>query len=69
MFSVLRQKYWLTNAPSFIRKLILKCIVCRRQRSRFREQKMVQLPKGRLIPDEPPFTRVGVDYFGPIEVN
>ena len=30
---------------------------------------MADLPADRLIPDEPPFTRVGVDYFGPIEVK
>ncbi|XP_061188819.1 uncharacterized protein LOC133196993 [Saccostrea echinata] len=30
---------------------------------------MVQLPEDRLVPDEPPFTRVGVDYFGPLEVK
>ena len=30
---------------------------------------MADLPADRLISDEPPFTRVGVDYFGPIEVK
>lgn len=30
---------------------------------------MADLPKERLIPDNPPFTNVGVDYFGPIEVK
>ena len=30
---------------------------------------MADLPADRLIPDEPPLTRVGVDYFGSIEVK
>ena len=30
---------------------------------------MANLPKERLTPDKPPFTFVGVDYFGLIEVK
>ena len=30
---------------------------------------MVNFPKERLIPDKPPFTFVGVDYFGLIDVR
>jgi len=30
---------------------------------------MANLPKDRVTPDEPPFTRVGVDYFGPFFVK
>lgn len=30
---------------------------------------MADLPKERILPDNPPFTNVGVDYFGPIEVK
>jgi len=30
MLSTLRQKYWIVNAPSAIRKLISKCTICRR---------------------------------------
>ena len=30
---------------------------------------MAVLPRDRITPDLPPFTNVGVDYFGPIEVK
>ncbi len=33
------------------------------------EQKMADLPTERIVPDLPPFTHVGEDYFGPIDVK
>lgn len=30
---------------------------------------MVTLPVDRLTADEPPFTRVGIDFFGPFDVK
>lgn len=33
------------------------------------EQKMANLPEDCVAPDLPPFSHVGIDYFGPIEVE
>ena len=32
-------------------------------------QIMAPLPVDRLTPDEPPFSRIGIDYFGPMQVR
>ena len=69
MLSQARKKYWIINANSKARNIISKCVVCRRQRSRMEEQKMADLPKARVTPGDPPFSKIGMDYFGPIEVK
>lgn len=69
MLHQLRQKYWIINANSAARKTISQCIVCRRYRGKLGEQKMSDLPEERVVPDKAPFTNVGVDYFGPLDVK
>ena len=69
MLSEAQKKYWIIQANSSARRLINKCVVCQRQRAKRAEQKMANLPKARVTPEEAPFTRVGMDYFGPIEVK
>ena len=68
MLSVLRQKYWIPCANALSRKIINDCVKCRRLRGNVGEQEMADLPSDRITPDLPPFTNIGVDYFGPIEV-
>lgn len=69
MLSTLRRRYWITNANSACRRIISDCVFCRRHRGQPSEQKMADMPKERIRPDLPPFTHVGVDYFGPIDVK
>ena len=69
ILSTLRRKYWITNANGAVRKIISQCSYCRRLNGRAMEQKMADLPKERIVPDLPPFTNVGVDYFGPVEIK
>lgn len=69
VLSQLRQKYWVPNAHSAIRKVLSKCVVCRRIHGVRGQQQMADLPRDRVLLDEPPFTRTVVDYFGPFDVK
>ena len=53
-----------------MRRVIGRCMTCQRQRKACpREKFMANLPEVRLVPEKPPFTYVGADYFGPLEVK
>lgn len=69
MLAVLRQKYWITGASVAILRILAKCVVRRRVLAVPGSQQMADLPLNRISPDEPPFTAVGVDCFGPFEVK
>ena len=65
----LRQRYWLEGGRSDVRAVVGSCVTCRRIRGKLGMQLMADLPESRTKAGEPPFSRTGVDYFGPLEVK
>ncbi|KAL4009499.1 hypothetical protein ACER0C_003351 [Sarotherodon galilaeus] len=69
VISKLRTKFWVPGANSAVRKILARCIACRREHGVAGQQQMADLPRDRVLPDDPPFTNCGVDYFGPYEIK
>ena len=65
----LRQKFWILRGHAAVRRVIGKCIKCRLWNSSPCEQIMAQLAYPGVSPRGPPFSSVGVDFFGPILVK
>lgn len=64
----IRQKFWILRGHTAVRRVVGKCINCRRWNARPCEQ-MAPQPSAEVTPCCPPFSSVGVDYFGPIPVK
>ena len=65
----LREKFWVVHANAAVRRVLSRCLICRRLQGRPMTQKMADLPVDRLTPDRPPFTFSAVDLFGPLLVK
>ena len=65
----LRQKYWVVKGASTLRRILGKCILCSRRNATAGQQLMADLPESRLQSNSPPFSHIGVDYFGPFFVK
>ena len=66
--AAVRAQYHITKIGVVVRSVLGKCRECRRCRIKPEAPLMASLPRARLQSHLPPFTHVGVDYFGPIEV-
>ena len=70
MLALLHRRCWIIQANSAVRKkTLLCCVCCRKRKALVLVQKMANLPKDCLTPDHPPFTYVGVGYFGPFQIR
>jgi transposase InsO family protein len=69
MLAKVRERFWILQANTAIRRIVSKCVICRLYQAKAGIQKMANLPIDRLVPDEAPFSRTGVDYFGPFEIH
>ena len=66
--SLIRQKYWIIQVRIPLCHILNSCFDCRRRQAAVGQQKMANLPDNRVTPLEPPFSYVGVDCFGPLDV-
>ena len=69
LLALLRVRFWFIRANAKARSVLSSCFQCKRRHGPAGEQKMADLPRPRVTPDQPPFTCVGIDYFGPFVVR
>ena len=69
VLALLRQRFWIVKCRRIISLVLNKCRHCRKRYSPPGAQMMSQLPQDRVTPDYPPFSFVGIDYFGPLSVQ
>jgi len=69
VLALIQQKYWITKGSFAVKSVLARCVSCRRRQAPLCYQKMADLQESRVLPDKPPFTSVGVDYFGPFQVR
>ncbi|XP_075151975.1 uncharacterized protein LOC142226001 [Haematobia irritans] len=65
----IRQKYWVPALRSAVNKVTSKCTKCKIRKAAPQQPIMGQLPVDRVTPYIRPFTYVGLDYFGPVDVT
>ena len=58
-----REKYWIVNGKNVVKRVLTKCIYCKKMKTRPKPQLMGEFPKERVVVYQPPFTHTGIDYF------
>ena len=69
VLSLIRQKFWIVGARPQGKRVSRECVLCKKLKGKPEVQQMAELPAERVMPDNPPFSYVGVDCFGPFVVK
>ncbi|XP_058817638.1 uncharacterized protein LOC131680938 [Topomyia yanbarensis] len=65
----LRQKFWIPNIRAAIMEVMRECMWCKVHRCRPQVPMMAPLPTRRIRAGIRPFSSVGLDYLGPVDVS
>ncbi|XP_068209142.1 uncharacterized protein [Palaemon carinicauda] len=69
VLSLMREKVWVIKGHAAVRRVLSRCVRCRRAHGKVIEQLMADLPLDRVESGKTPFYRTGVDLFGPFFVK
>lgn len=64
-----RQRFYIPQLRSLVKKVSRECQICKIRRSTPKVPQMAPLPPSRLSSYVRPFSYVGLDYFGPLQVK
>ena len=67
--ALVQQQYAVLMLRSILRSIRLNCVLCRKRSTKPVQPMIADLPSERLAFQCPPFTNVGLDYFGPFHVT
>ena len=65
----IRQRFYIPFLRAAVDRAMKSCRHCKVKKCKAQNPRMAQLPEQRLTPFLRPFTNVGVDYLGPIDVT
>ena len=65
----LRSSYWVIKGRRTVRAIVSACLDCQKRHAKAMTPEMAPMPECRVTPGQPPFSQIGVDYFGPLYVK